>query len=282
MRSERPRAERRKSQPTVQSTGSPVLFGRLGGVLVLLGVAVFVWAGARHPDMATELGPFDSPEYFTRLAAVIGHHRDWSTIHAGLLVGPLLWALGSAALVARLHRQGEHRYSVVGGAALAVGSVLWAVAFVFAAFVLPAHAAAVRASDGGTLAVAVAGLRGAQAVAFRLGLVALVVIGVGMASMAASLLYSRHGGPVFRRAAGSAGVLLGVWPLVAWAAGIFQPSPFTSALWAPTAILTSGWFTAVGIGLLAADADRSDPTLLASTGGAGGKLVAAQALPEAS
>ncbi len=253
------------------------VFDRTAGAIVLVGVAVFVWAGSQHPDMGREPGSADADTYFEELAALIAHHHDWSVIHAGLLAGPLLWALGSTALVLRLHRWGERRYSSVGGAALGVGAALWAVAFVFAAFVLPAQAAAVNASNGETRLVAAAGLRSAQAVAFRLGLVALIAIGVAMAALAASILVSARF-PVLRWSLGPAGLILGVWPALAWAIGVFQPSPFTSAAWTPTAILTSGWFLAVGVALLVAgEADASEPRPLPVRAGSDRRLVGSDA-----
>ena len=241
---------------------SSMVFDRIAGALVLVGVGVFVWAGSQHPDMGSELGPVGGHEYFEQLAGLIGHHRHWSTIHAGLLAGPLLWALGSAALVLRLHRRGERRFSSVGGAALGIGAVLWAVAFVFAAFVLPAQATAVRVSNGEVLVVAAAGLRGAQAVAFRLGLVALIAIGVAMAALGTSVLVCGRS-RILRWALAPAGIILGLWPVVAWVIGVFQPSPFTSSAWGPTAILTSGWFLAVGLVLvLQGEAETSEPRSL--------------------
>src|SRR3712207_6183120 len=111
-------ARTRRGGSPARPRRSATLFDRIAGAIVLVGVAVFVWAGTQHPDMGRELGSSDGNLSFERLAAVIGQNHAWSAIHAGLLAGPLLWALGSAALVVRLHRRGERRYSSVGGAAL--------------------------------------------------------------------------------------------------------------------------------------------------------------------
>ena len=48
---------------------------------------------------------------------------------------------------------------------------------------------------------------------------------------------------------GGTGIVLGLWPSVACAIGVFRPGPFTSPWWAATAVLTAAWFLVLGLRL---------------------------------
>jgi hypothetical protein len=61
----------------------------------------------------------------------------------------------------------------------------------------------------------------------------------------------------------SAGILLGVWPLIAWVTGAFLPGPFTSRYWNATAVSTAIWFLAAGIFLMISAAPWDDRSELA-------------------
>ena len=50
------------------------------------------------------------------------------------------------------------------------------------------------------------------------------------------------------------GIILGVWPFLAWMTGSFLPGPFTSQWWTVTAVSTAFWFMAVGIFALVSNA----------------------------
>ncbi len=218
-------------------------------LLVALGVGLFMWGGSRHPGAGAELGALGNAGYFAALAALVEDHPDWGRIHGALLAGPVLWALGTAGLLTRVHERAGARYGLLGRAALLVGATLWAVAFVFAAFAVPVHSAAVVDSGDATREIAIANLRATQTVAFRLGLVGLLALGLGMASISAAVIAGGMRSTMLRWAVGATGALLGIWPSVAWLAGIFQPSPFTSPLWDATAALTAAWFLALAIAL---------------------------------
>jgi hypothetical protein len=84
----------------------------------------------------------------------------------------------------------------------------------------------------------------------RLGLVGWILISGGMAAFGSSIMAIRSRFRVVQWLLGGAGVLLGLWPTVAWIAGIFEPGPFTSRWWAPTALLTTVWFMSMGVMVL--------------------------------
>jgi hypothetical protein len=73
-----------------------------------------------------------------------------------------------------------------------------------------------------------------------------ILIGLGMAAMGGSLLGATVRRRAVKRVIGVAGILLGAWPIVAWAIGVFDPGPFISRWWPLTALLTTAWFIAMG------------------------------------
>ncbi len=58
---------------------------------------------------------------------------------------------------------------------------------------------------------------------------------------------------------GATAVIVGIWPIVAWVLGIFEPGPFISKWWGPTALLTAAWFLLLGVALLAQAARGRQP-----------------------
>lgn len=215
----------------------------IAGLLLLAGTVAFLWGGAQHPATGESLGPIGSDEYFRNFVEHVRSHRGWEAIHTGILAGPVLWALGIAAWSRRRVRDSAAGLANV---ALAMGAALWAVTFVFDGFLAPVHAAAVPSAGEAALHA----FRANQNVVIRLGLVSWLLIGAAVAALGARLLAQR------RRRVGSTvlgvvGVALGLWPLVAWAAGVFRPGPFTSPAWIPTAVLTALWFAVLGTLLLA-------------------------------
>jgi hypothetical protein len=87
-----------------------------------------------------------------------------------------------------------------------------------------------------------------QTVIVRLGLVSWVLQGFAVILYSTGLLASRH--LSWRSAVGVAGILIGVWPLVAALNGEFNPGPFISELWKPTALVTAAWYILLGVCLV--------------------------------
>jgi len=90
--------------------------------------------------------------------------------------------------------------------------------------------------------------------------VSLVLIGIGIVAFGTGILGAIGNSRLALWLFGVSGILVGSWPLVAWATGTFEPGPFPSRWWKPTALLTAAWFMSVGIALFAeaASARRVD------------------------
>jgi hypothetical protein len=68
-----------------------------------------------------------------------------------------------------------------------------------------------------------------------------------MACFAISILST----PISRRGLnlvlGLTGLLLGIWPMIAWLSGTFSPGPFISRWWILTALTTALWYMTIGV-----------------------------------
>src|SRR5207248_10690345 len=107
--------------------------------------------------------------------------------------------------------------------AMALAATTWAVVFVFDGFAAPYIVKTVPAELGHTL------LAINQQVVIRLGLVSWLVLAVAMLAGSIGWLVERASRTAKTIAA--IGIILGVWPFIAWATGSFLPGPFTSRLW---------------------------------------------------
>ena len=236
------------------------LFYFVSGALLLLGGAVFLWGGIQHPPTDPSLGTVGSDEYLRNFIREIVQHHSWERIHTAILVGPLCWALGGVGVCLALRRRGEACFSALGAVALAMGATAWAVTFVFDGFAALRYAAAIGGNSPGDMTPLMIVFRANQAVVIHLGLVSLVLIGIGIVAFGTGILGAIGNSRLVLWLFGVSGILVGSWPLVAWATGIFEPGPFTSRWWKPTALLTAAWFMSVGIALFAeaASARRVD------------------------
>jgi hypothetical protein len=225
--------------------------------LLVAGSLLFVAGGRLHPRASTAFGAVGTPEFYRTFANHIQHQANWVPIHALILVGPLLWALGTP--VRRQHALSESdagespAASALDGLAtraLLLGAALWAVVFVLDGFVAPRVASALAAAAPADVAAHLAQFQANQATVISLGLVSWILIGLAMAFHGASMLVTSPtlGG---RSLLGASGVLVGVWPVVATISGEFIPGPFTSSLWNVTALASALWFAAFGVSLLA-------------------------------
>ncbi len=221
----------------------------LSGAFLILGSALFLWGGSQHP--AIRLGAGDL-EYYRHFATHIVRHSNWEGIHGGILAGPLLWALGAVALRDVLHRAGETRWSALGLAALMMAAVCWSVAFVLDGFVAPGLARALLESPDSSQALqAMANFRANSDVVVRMGLVSWILLGAATAALAASLAVAPAAGRAVRWPLALAGLVLGIFPLLAWWGGTFVPGPFVSPWWNVSAISTAFWYVAAGSLLMA-------------------------------
>ena len=228
------------------------VFYLICGALLIIGGVVFIWGGSSHPPTDARLGAVGSEEFFGNFVRHIVGHGNWQLIHTGILAGPVCWALGGVGASLMLRRHGEICFSVLGAVALAMGATAWAVTFVFDGFAALRYAQTIVANPPGDITALLTGFQANQVVVIRLGLVSWILIGLGIAALGGSSMVGVTGrARVAKQVIGAAGILLGAWPTVAWAIGVFDPGPFTSSLWPLTALLTTAWFMAMGIVVLA-------------------------------
>jgi|SRR5215208_1951110 len=223
------------------STHRPRLDLLLPAALLLAGTATFLGGGRRHPHINDSLGPIGSDDFYLAFARTIVHIPNWETMHALILAGPVLWALGAAAIVrllpGRVSTLGE-----VGRAALLLAALTWTVAFVFDGFIAPRLAGPiVGAASAAELSVGLAPFRINQYVVARMGMVSLVLIGGAVTALALALLGAARAAS-WRAIVGASGLLVGLWPLAGAARGDFAPGPFTSPYWTPMALAIGAWF----------------------------------------
>jgi hypothetical protein len=226
------------------------IFYLICGALLLVGGVVFIWGGSSHPPTDARLGVIGSEEFFRNFVQHVVQHGNWESIHTGILVGPLCWALGGVGAGLMLRQQGEGCFSVLGTVALAMGATAWAVTFVFDGFVALRLAQAI-AHPPGDVTVPLTAFQANQVIVIRLGLVSWILIGLGIAALGASIVGATPRRRPVEQLVGVTGILLGAWPMAAWATGVFDPGPFTSRWWPLTALLTTGWFMAMGVMVLA-------------------------------
>jgi hypothetical protein len=165
-------------------------------------------------------------------------------MHTMILLGPVLWALaavGAARLLpARMSALGD-----VATAALLLGAAFWAVGFVLDGFVTPVHARTVAAAGVSADATALAAFRVTQLTMARLGMFSVALIGAAVFAFGVALLYGARA-LSWRAAVGVGGLLVGMWPVIAALQGEFSPGPFTSPYWTATALSFGLWFLAFG------------------------------------
>jgi hypothetical protein len=236
------------------------LFYFVCGALLVAGGVVFAWGGSLHPPTDSSLGTVGSEEYFANFIRHIVQHGSWERIHAGILAGPLCWALGGVGVALAMRQRGEAYFSTLGAVALAMGATAWAVAFVFDGFAALRYAQAIEANRSAGATGILAAFEANQVIVIRLGLVGWLLIGGGMAAFGSSIIAVKLRFRVVQWVLGGAGVLLGLWPTVAWITGIFEPGPFTSRWWIPTAVLTTAWFVSMGVVVLALASRPRTPT----------------------
>ena len=227
-------------------------------LLFVLGTAAFLFGGSRHPHIGPHLGPLGSDLFFIHFAEHVHMRADWQFIHGFILVGPLFWLLGIALVTARPETSDARPWSQLARVSATLCAALWTVTFICDGFIAPIISGTVVDAGSPTdRHLAITQFAANQTMVIRAGLVGWCAIGVAV--LALSLwMFARGRRSKADLALILAGVVLGIWPVVAWATRFFDPGPFISPLWNPTAILTSLWFLMFGIAH--ARAERAEPT----------------------
>jgi hypothetical protein len=210
------------------------LHRKLGSALLVLGSCLFVYGGAFHPKINSSLGQIGSAEFFQRFYEHIAHLGAWEFIHTLILLGPVLWLLGIDSFW-----WSENRWNNTARKAMTFAATAWAVTFIFDGFVAPFIVRMLPPEVGRSM------LAANQVVVIRLGLVAWLMLGFSMVCGGVGVLITDP--PRSRRVWSQVGMLLGTWPFVAWALGLFLPGPFTSRYWNATAVGTALWFLIAGV-----------------------------------
>jgi hypothetical protein len=208
---------------------------------------VFLGAGRLHPRITPALGPLSSEDFFRAFAAEVLKVPGWETMHTLILAGPVLWAIASIG-AARLLPVRASALGDVATGALLLGAAFWAVGFVLDGFVTPVHAQTVVAAGAGADATALAAFRVTQLTMARLGTISVVLIGAAVVAFAMALLVESRA-LTWRTVVGVSGLLVGGWPMLAAAQGEFSPGPFTSQYWMLMALSLGLWFLAFGSAL---------------------------------
>ncbi len=220
----------------------------LSALLLIAGTLLFLNGGRQHPAINSSLGPAGSAEYFRNFAGHIVHHHDWEGIHAQILAGPVLWALGAVAIVARRRRAGETRWSGLGQTALLLGAAGWAMVFVFDGFAAPQIARRLAEVDAALAPALISEFAANQTVVIRAGLVSWLLVALAAVAFGASLVLESAAG-ILQKAVGGLGIPIGLASLAAWCLGSFSPGPFVSPWWNSIAIATGLWFLLAGVWL---------------------------------
>ena len=223
---------------------------RVAGLLIVAGSLVFLYGGASQPLINSSIGPLGSQEFFNNFYMHIAHHTSWEFIHGLILAGPVLWLLGVAS-----YWRNTSRWSATAITAMTLAAALWAVTFVFDGFVAPSIVRMFTLETGHNI------LAANQNAVIRLGLISWLMLALAMISGSLGKLASAPSRSA--KVISWIGIVIGLWPFLAWATGDFLPGPFTSRYWTATAIVTAAWFIAVGIVVIFS---REGNGLVTSTG----------------
>lgn len=233
----------------------------LPSALFIAGSLVFLGAGRHHPHISGVTNPVGVDAFFKEFAQTMLMTPNWGQMHAMILLGPVLWALGAAGLVT-LFRSRAGSLVEVGRAALLLGAGTWAVAFILDGFVGPVLARTiVGITDPVALSAAVAPFRISQLTMARLGMVSVSLFGAAVMSFSIALSITANK-LSWRSVVGAVGVFVGLWPLVAAWRGEFSPGPFTSPYWTMTAVSLGLWFVLLATALLVPAAEEPVPMVV--------------------
>ena len=216
----------------------------LPALLLVAGSTLFLGAGRLHPQINASLGEVGSPEFYRAFAAHVLHMPNWGSVHLGILLGPVLWALAASGL-ARLLPARASAFGDLGRSALMLAAGLWAVAFVLDGYVAPKLARAIASAGVSSDAQAIGAFSANQLTMARLGMLSIVLVGAAMAAFGGALLFDARLRS-WRSLVGALGVLTGGLTLFAASQGEFFPGPFTSAYWPHTALSIGFWFLLLG------------------------------------
>jgi hypothetical protein len=196
------------------------------------------------------LGPLGSTQFYQAFADHVRMSAHWEAFHNLILIGPVLWALGSAGVGAVLPRSGTQLWAVA-RMALGIGATAWIVAFALDGHNAPAFAQAIAtAPNPEALSDRIFQFSISSRLVAYLGRIGWTMITLGLATFGAGMLLAPRA-TAWSKLVGAAGVLLGLWTIFEVTRGDFTPGPFTSVYWMPTALITGLWTLAFGVTIAA-------------------------------
>lgn len=217
--------------------------GWVAASVLIIGSVLFLTGGRAHPAINATLGA-GPEEFFRGFAEKIRHTHGWHLMHMLILIGPLCWAVAAPAVLDAI-RPNARAWISAARSALVLSAALWAAAFVIDGFGAPVYAEAMATTASPDVTGALLTSFAADAIMMsRFGLVSWVAGGMGMMILGGLLLFPGER-RVWRVAVGIAGILIGVWPLVASLQGEYAGGPFVSRFWMANALVVALWYVAL-------------------------------------
>ena len=216
------------------------LDGWIPALLFVAGSALFLGAGRHHPQINASLGEVGSPQFYRAFATHMLGMPNWGSVHLGILLGPVLWALAATG-AARLLAPRVVALGQLASSALMLSAALWSVAFVLDGFAGPKLASAIVAAGVSADAEAIRAFSVNQLTMARLGMLSMTLVAVSMVAFGGAILVGVSLRS-WRTVVGTLGVMAGGWLLIAALLGEFYPGPFTSRWWSIMALATGIWF----------------------------------------
>lgn len=243
-----PRPSAGKADKFVKSNRAFYVF--CGLLFVAAGVMI-VNGGRTHPAITEHMGEFGTPVFYRHFAELM-QSPHWYSGHAQIMWGPILGCAGALGLAFLVRARGESRWASVAMWALASGTVLWTLVYVFDGFISPKLAPLLLNATPELEPAMNATFGASQWVAITVATPGWILMSVGQLLFGVSLLVSRagHDGRKLTAFVGGLGVLLGVSTLAAWAAGSFDPGPMISPWWLINAYFGAVWYFTAGVLLL--------------------------------
>lgn len=227
------------------------------GLIVIVGSILSMVGGSQHPMIGPQMGTYGSDKFFLEFAKLMTDPM-WEPSHWRILWAPVLWCLGSLSLVYLARSAGERRWTVLGYISLIMGTALYVVTYIGDGFVSPqigkALIAASEGSDPTLTAAITQTFASVQWFTIKVGLPSWMLLAFGMIALSIGLfaLARTYRGFNWLQTViiAGAGVVIGAWSFVAYAAGSYEPGPMVSEMWLPAAIATNVWFLQLGITIL--------------------------------
>jgi hypothetical protein len=120
------------------------------GVIALLGSILFIYGGAFHPHVNSDIGIVGSETFYRHFIEMVATTPHWERFHVMILAGPVLWALSIAGFAHTADADRRPLWTIA-IQAMGIAAVLWAVTFALDGFITALHARAVMTAANPTM-----------------------------------------------------------------------------------------------------------------------------------